>query len=72
MSSVDLWDRGAPTPVSDASTSTTNWREGSGKMRIGAVVKRCLRSLKAKSAWWFHLNEILDDVRVVSGAATML
>lgn len=33
------WDRTVLTPESEASTSTTNWCEGSGKVRMGAVVK---------------------------------
>uniref|UniRef100_A0A3B4B7E4 B30.2/SPRY domain-containing protein n=1 Tax=Periophthalmus magnuspinnatus TaxID=409849 RepID=A0A3B4B7E4_9GOBI len=36
----DLWERTAPTPVSNASTSTMKWREGLGWCRMGAEVDR--------------------------------
>ena len=36
--------------TSDASTSTINWRPGSGKMSTGAEVKRVFRDEKVASA----------------------
>ena len=42
-----FWDSTAPTPTSEASTSTMNGRAGSAWQRMGAVVKRCFRTLKA-------------------------
>ena len=47
---LDRWERTAPTPTFDASTSTTNGNDGSGSTRIGAEEKRSLRFLKAFSA----------------------
>ena len=67
---ADRCDRTAPTPVSEASTSTMNWRSGSGKMRIGAKVKRVFKSLNAFSASEDHRKGMLGEVRVVSGVAT--
>lgn len=37
-----------PTPESDASTSTTNWWEESGKVRIGAEVKQDKQHLRSR------------------------
>ncbi|CAL8265903.1 unnamed protein product [Merluccius merluccius] len=53
----------APTPVSEASTSTINCRERSGKMRMGKEVKRDFNSPKALSAVEDHQNGTLWDGR---------
>lgn len=62
----------APTPTSEVSTSTTNCLSGSGTWRMGAEVNRALRFWKASSAEDDHWNCTLDEVRAVSGAATVL
>ncbi len=59
-SEEERWERTAPTPTSDASTSTTNWRVGSGAIRMGAETKRLLRLVKQPQlpqttwtpSWW--------------------
>lgn len=48
--SSPLCDRMAPTPTSEASTSTTKGLSGSGIKRMGAEVKRCLSSSKGPTA----------------------
>ncbi len=48
-SEVARWDSTAPTPTSDASTSTTNWRVGSGARRMGAETMRLLSLVNAAS-----------------------
>ncbi len=70
--SRDRWDRTAPTPTSETSTSTINCRSGSGRQRTGAEMKRDLRTSKASWAWEFHLNGTLGEVSAVKGAATRL
>ena len=42
----DRWDNTAPTPSLDESTSTTNWRCGSGRVRMGALVLEVLERLR--------------------------
>ncbi len=66
------WDSTAPTPTSDASTSTTNWRVGSGARIMGAETKRPLSLVNAASAAFDHLNVILVEVKAVRGAASWL
>ncbi len=69
---VARWDSTAPTPTSDASTSTTNWRVGSGARRIDAETKRLLSLVNAASAAFDHLNAIFVEVKAVRGAASWL
>ena len=69
LSIDDCWDSTAPTPLSEASSSTTNWQAGSGWMRMGAEAKQFLRSLKATSASGDHRKGVEVEVRAVSGAA---
>lgn len=47
-------DRMVPMPTSVASTSTSKGLEGSGCLRIGSVVKACLRRAKGSSRVEFH------------------
>lgn len=54
--------RAKVTPASEASTSTTTCREGSGRVRTGVVVKQCLNSLKAFSADWDHIKGVFWEV----------
>ena len=59
-------------PVSDASTSTINWRSGLGKMSTGAVVKSLLRVPKASSASGVQTNGMVVEVSAERGAVTRL
>jgi len=61
-----------PTPESEASTSTMNWREGSGEWRTGAQVNGSFKWEKARSAGWFQTNLLLEEVRACKGEATEL
>ena len=67
-----MWDNTAPTPTSDASTSTTNCRVGSGATRMGAETKRLLSLANAASAASDHLNIVLGEVKAVRGATSWL
>ena len=68
----DRWDNAAPTPLFDASTSTTNWRCGSGRVRMGAVVNQCLRVWNAFSVFGDQWNGTWVEVRAWSGASIAL
>ena len=59
-------------PTSNASTSTINWRPGSGKMSTGAEVKSRLRDVKAASASGDQEKGQRVEVSADSGAATRL
>lgn len=52
---VDLWERIPPTPVVEATMFTTNWRDGSGIVRMRAEVKS-LSLAKALSTFLFQQN----------------
>ncbi len=62
-STEERWDSTTPTPTSEVLTSTTNWREVSGAMRIGAETKWLLRLVNAAWAALDHLNTVLVDVK---------
>ncbi len=59
-------------PTSDASTSTTNCRDGSGATRMGGETKQLLSFENAASAALDHLKAVLVEVEVVKGAASWL
>ena len=65
-------DRTAPTPASEASTTTTNCFPASGRVRTGAEEKRLLRSRNAASALVVQTKVEVLEVRAVWGAATEL
>lgn len=67
LSWVDLWERMHPTPGLEASTSTTNWQDEMGIVRIGAEINLFLRSAKALSASLFQQNRVLGKVSEVRG-----
>lgn len=62
----------APTPESEASTSTMNWWPGSGWERMGAEVRSVFSLEKAVSASSPHGKVWRVEVRRVRGAATLL
>lgn len=64
-----LW---APSPESDASTSTTKCLEGSGSERTGAVENKVLRCLNVWSASGLQLNLCWVEVSWVRGVAPSL
>ena len=67
-----VWDRTAPTPTSETSTSNTNCRSGSGMTRMGAEVNCSFRAWKASWAANVHWKGTFQEARAMRGAATAL
>ena len=63
-SEAERWDTTLLTPESEASTSTTNWRKGSGLMRTGGEVKHLSSSMNNASASTVQKNRVLLTVEV--------
>ncbi|XP_070849822.1 Fc receptor-like protein 5 [Chaetodon trifascialis] len=68
----ERWDRTAPTPESEASTSTTNCAVGSGWDKTGAETNKDFNLAKATSASGIHTNGTFTEVSLVKGVATLL
>ncbi len=71
-SEVARWDSTAPTPTSDASTSTTNWACGIRGPENGYRNEAASEFGNAASAAFDHLNVILVEVKAVRGTASWL
>jgi len=67
----DLCESTAPTPVSEASTSTMNCKAGSGWMRTGAELNGSLSSPSGISASGVQRKGMEVEVRAVSNAAVV-